>query len=92
MIGGNTPRQLNPASFKIADWREMFDLYPDQWLAIAVDEITPGVGITAGHIIARGKKDGRVFAKLKEFMSSHPEHEVALLYTGKMFRSFMDII
>jgi hypothetical protein len=33
-------------SFRVKDWREIFDIYPDQWLAIAVDEITPDVGIT----------------------------------------------
>ena len=73
MIGEDQPKQLNPPSFKIDDWREIFDLYPSQWLAIAVDEITLGMGITAGRIIARGKKDGPVLSRLKEFMAAHPE-------------------
>jgi hypothetical protein len=86
------PRPVMPNSFRIADWREIFDIYPDQWLAIAVDEITLGVGITAGHIIARGKRERPVREKLKQFRVHNPEQEIAFLYTGPMVPSSLDTL
>jgi hypothetical protein len=85
-------KRLNPDSFKIDDWRELFNLYPNQWIAIAVDEITLGVGITAGRLIARGKEDGPVVAKLKEFIAANPEQEIGFFYTGRAWRPWMDVL
>ncbi|HEY7062446.1 MAG TPA: hypothetical protein VII06_13285 [Chloroflexota bacterium] len=92
MIHGDERKPLNPPSFKVSDWREIFDLYPKQWLAIAVDEITPGVGITAGHVIARGKKDRTVLDKLKQFLAQHPQQEFAFFYTGRILPSGLDMV
>jgi hypothetical protein len=87
-----TPTHLNPKTFRVSDSRAIFDIYPDQWIAIAVDEITPGVGITAGHLIARGKKDGAVFEKLMQFRGRNPQQEVAFLYTGRIVPTGLDMI
>jgi hypothetical protein len=85
-------KRLNPDSFKIADWRELFDLYPNQWIAIAVDEITLGAGTTAGRLIARGKEDAPVVAKLKEFRAANPGQQTGLYYTGRAWWPWMDVL
>jgi hypothetical protein len=91
MARKSTSVRQDDERFKISDRRELFDLYPDQWLAIAVEEITLGIGITAGQIVARGKEDRVVLAELKRFMSSNPDREVALFYTGRIPIGALDL-
>ena len=91
-VEGNSPRKQRQAHFHVQDWREIFDLYPSQWLAIAVEESTPQHGTTKGYIIARGKNDRTVFDSLTDFSRQHPEQEVAFFYTGRIVKLGQDVL
>jgi hypothetical protein len=70
------------ARFQVKDWREIYTLYPDQWVAIEVEEVTPGVGITKGRIIARGKREDRVASEYAAFRATHPDAHLAIFNTA----------
>jgi hypothetical protein len=67
--------------FDVKDWRDIDTLYPNQWVAFEVEEVTPGVGITKGRIIARGKSERKVLDKLDAFSRAHPGKHTALFDT-----------
>ena len=67
--------------FQVKDWRDIDTLYPNQWVAFEVEEVTPGVGITKGRIIARGKNEQKVMSELDEFHRAHPRKHTALFDT-----------
>jgi hypothetical protein len=74
-------RRRKEERFEVQDWRDIDTLYPNQWLAFEVEEITPGVGITKGRIIARGKNEQKVLGKLDEFRKANPDKHIALFDT-----------
>jgi hypothetical protein len=84
--------QRTEERFQVQDWREIYTLYPDQWVAVEVEEVTPGVGITKGRVIARGKHEQSVVSKLDAFIQANPSKHTALYDTGPWLKPGEDVI
>jgi hypothetical protein len=89
---GRTVTRRDAERFQASDWREIHTLYPNQWVAIEVEEVTPGVGITKGRIIARWKAEDKVVKQLDDFIVANPGKHFALVNPGRRLRPGEDMI
>ncbi|HEY7061495.1 MAG TPA: hypothetical protein VII06_08455 [Chloroflexota bacterium] len=85
-------KQDHVERFRVNVWTEIFQLYPNQWLAFAVEESLLHCGTTGGRIIAKGEDDKKVFAKLMEFRDENPGQEVGFLYTGRYLKRGQEVL
>jgi len=85
-------RSQEAERFEARGWREIHLLYPNQWVAIEVEEDTPRVGITRGRIIARGKSEKPVVKALDDFIAANPGKQFALVNPGRRLKPSEDLI
>ncbi|HEY7062269.1 MAG TPA: hypothetical protein VII06_12385 [Chloroflexota bacterium] len=85
-------KRREPERFEVTDWRDVDKLYPGEWLAIEVEEVTPGVGITKGVIIARSRREAPVVNKLKQRIEINPELHYALVNPGRKLKPGEDML
>ncbi len=69
----------------------VYGLFPRQWVAIEVTEVTPNVGMTKGLVIAHGSEK-KVLAKLDEFIAANPGRKWGLLNTRPWLKPGEDAI
>jgi hypothetical protein len=66
-------------------WSDVFVRFPDQWVALSINELADN-GIKSGTLVAIGKSEAKVTAKLRQFESENPGRISSLLYTGPFDR------
>jgi hypothetical protein len=81
-------RQRNArCDFDVRDWREIFTLFPDQWLALHITGtwVSPDnrcMGMR-GFVISSGDSEEDVDRELCGFRKLHPTETFAVWYTGE---------
>ncbi len=82
------------APLELANLEDVWTYYPKQWVAVEIQEVTEGVGITRARVIAHGRRSAEqaVLAGLARFRQANPDNQFGLFYTGPMVRPGQDII
>ena len=84
----------NSTPLELANLEEVWSYYPKQWVAIEIQEVTEGVGITRARVIAHGRRSAEraVLSRLARFRQANPCNQFGLFYTGPLVRPGQDII
>ncbi len=82
------------APIELTSLEDIWSHYPKQWVAVEVQEVSRGIGISRARVISHGRRSAEqaVLAGLARFRQANPDKLVGLFYTGPMARPGQDII